>query len=121
MAPLGNLIAINTVLGTYEIIGLTGVPTDRAFASMWAEGSGLVYGAERNIAGEVYEFDTRTGVATLLGETVVSGSQDGFFCHDNAGPFAKNVPTLSEWGLIAMAGILGIVGFMVMRRKKVTA
>jgi len=32
-----------------------------------------------------------------------------------------NVPTLSEWGLILMAGILGIVGFMVMRRRKVTA
>ena len=30
------------------------------------------------------------------------------------------VPTLSEWGLIAMAGVLGIVGFMVMRRRKVT-
>jgi hypothetical protein len=32
-----------------------------------------------------------------------------------------NIPTLSEWGLIAMAGILGIVGFMVIRRRKVTA
>ncbi|MEX0999020.1 MAG: IPTL-CTERM sorting domain-containing protein [Thermodesulfobacteriota bacterium] len=32
-----------------------------------------------------------------------------------------NVPTLSEWGLIAMAGILGIVGFMVLKRRKVTA
>ena len=32
-----------------------------------------------------------------------------------------NVPTLSEWGLIAMAGILGIVGFMVIRRRKVNA
>jgi len=31
-----------------------------------------------------------------------------------------SIPTLSEWGLIAMAGVLGIVGFMVMRRKKVT-
>ena len=31
------------------------------------------------------------------------------------------IPTLSEWGLIAMAGILGIVGFMVIRRKKVSA
>ncbi len=30
-----------------------------------------------------------------------------------------NVPTLSEWGLIAMAGVLGIVGFVVIRRKKV--
>jgi len=32
-----------------------------------------------------------------------------------------NVPTLSEWGLISMAGILGIVGFMVLRKKKALA
>ena len=32
-----------------------------------------------------------------------------------------SIPTLSEWGLIAMAGILGIVGFMVIRRRKATA
>jgi len=31
------------------------------------------------------------------------------------------IPTLSEWGLIAMAGILGIVGFMAIRRRKVAA
>ena len=33
----------------------------------------------------------------------------------------RDVPTLSEWGLIAMAGVLGLVGFMVMRRKRATA
>ncbi len=33
----------------------------------------------------------------------------------------RDVPTLSEWGLIAMAGVLGIVSFMVMRRRKVAA
>jgi hypothetical protein len=33
----------------------------------------------------------------------------------------RNVPTLSQWGLIAMAGILGIVGYLVIRRKKATA
>ena len=34
-----------------------------------------------------------------------------------------DIPTLSEWGLIAMAGILGIAGFIVIviRRRKVTA
>jgi hypothetical protein len=36
-------------------------------------------------------------------------------------PPLAQVPTLSEWGLIAMAGILGTVGFMVIRRRKVTA
>jgi hypothetical protein len=29
-----------------------------------------------------------------------------------------NIPTLSEWGMIAMAGILGIIGFMVVRRRQ---
>ena len=31
------------------------------------------------------------------------------------------IPTLSEWGLIAMAGILGIVGYLAIRRRKVAA
>ena len=34
----------------------------------------------------------------------------------------SNVPTLSEWGLIFLAGVLGIVGFVMVRRnKKATA
>ena len=36
------------------------------------------------------------------------------------GGFSTSVPTLSQWGLIAMAGILGIVGLMVIRRRKAT-
>ena len=36
-------------------------------------------------------------------------------------PSPAMVPTLSEWGLITMAGVLGIVGFMVTRRRKATA
>lgn len=32
----------------------------------------------------------------------------------------RSVPTLSEWGLIATAGILGVIGFMVIRRRKAT-
>lgn len=39
----------------------------------------------------------------------------------NAVDIPRNVPTLSEWGLIAMAGVLGLIGFMVIRRKRVTA
>ncbi|OGE20215.1 MAG: hypothetical protein A3J42_03820 [Candidatus Dadabacteria bacterium RIFCSPHIGHO2_12_FULL_53_21] len=33
----------------------------------------------------------------------------------------RAIPTLSEWGLIAMAGLMGIVGFIVIRRRKVAA
>lgn len=36
----------------------------------------------------------------------------------NEGPL-PSVPTLSQLGLIALAGVLGIVGFMVIRRRKV--
>jgi len=42
-------------------------------------------------------------------------------CNADAGQcvaLPSNVPTLSEWGLVAMAGVLGIVGFMVVRRRK---
>ena len=32
-----------------------------------------------------------------------------------------DIPTLSEWGLAVMAGILGLIGFTVMRRRKAIA
>jgi len=41
---------------------------------------------------------------------------------DCPSPIIKTpIPTISEWGLLAMAGVLGIVGFMVIRRRKATA
>lgn len=51
---------------------------------------------------------------------------EGGVCEPGPGEFGqcvvpRNVPTLSEWGLIATAGILGFIGFMVIRRKKATA
>ena len=33
----------------------------------------------------------------------------------------RNVPTLSEWGLITMAGVMGLIGYMLLRRKRATA
>ena len=38
------------------------------------------------------------------------------FCED-PGP-VRNVPTLSQWVLIATAGLLGIIGFIVIRRRQ---
>ncbi len=35
--------------------------------------------------------------------------------------FIRPVPTLSEWGLIAMAGVLGIIGLVAIRRKRAVA
>lgn len=36
-------------------------------------------------------------------------------------PAPEQIPTLSEWGLIAMAGILGLAGLLVARRRKAAA
>lgn len=49
------------------------------------------------------------------------GSDTAFGTLEFCGTPIRNIPTLSEWGLIAMAALLGIVGFMVMRRRKVAA
>jgi len=47
----------------------------------------------------------------------------GEFCNEDTNmceppETVSAVPTLSEWGLIIMAGILGIVGYLVIRRRK---
>ena len=34
---------------------------------------------------------------------------------------SRPIPTLSEWGLIAMAGILGLAGLLIARRRKAAA
>jgi hypothetical protein len=60
--------------------------------------------------------------------TVIDGGVS-LECANNAGvatctffnTHIRPIPTLSEWGLIAMAGLMGIVGFMVIRRRKLTA
>jgi len=42
-------------------------------------------------------------------------------CRFTNSQVVSEIPTLSEWGLIAMAGILGIAALMVIRRRRVTA
>jgi len=57
------------------------------------------------------------GPCTLIEDAVcIPSGEEGGRCLSPAG-----VPAFNQWGLIAMAGILGIVGFMVMRRRKAVA
>ncbi len=75
--------------------------------------------------------DCGMGVFEPCLTATVDGNSVTFFCEDNdtascvftnVRVINENIPTLSEWGLIAMAGIMGLVGlFIVMRRRKAAA
>jgi hypothetical protein len=67
-------------------------------------------------------------------ENCLEGGFDGALWNDNSCETTLNcivefdvsiasrpIPTISEWGLIAMAGLMGIVGYIVLRRRKVAA
>jgi len=88
---------------------------------------GLVFGPDGNLyvsslgTNEVLRYNGTTGAFMDVFVSMGDGGLDGpsFLVFQELPP--RNIPTLSEWGLIVMAGVLGIVGFMVMRRRKVTA
>ncbi len=75
--------------------------------------------------------DCGSGVFEPCLTATVDGNSVTFFCEDNdtascvftnVRQVNENIPTLSEWGLRAMAGIMGLVGlFIVMRRRKAAA
>lgn len=117
-----NLYRISTTTGDLTLIGSIGdfestINTGLAYDEI----NQILYA---NFFGALYTLNVNTGVATLVGQNNVDGEEiDGLAWLDSCGPppLPREVPTLSEWGLIAMAGILGLVGFMVMRRRKVTA
>ena len=81
--------------------------------------TGVLFGADINNNTDEFELvtiNTVNAAITVIGD--LPPCIDGLaFTPIETSP----VPTISEWGLIAMAGILGIVGFMVMRRRKVAA
>jgi len=72
------------------------------------------------IAASIDEVSARLMRESLMREYSV-GYQGDSFDYAQFRIILDGIPTLSEWGLIALAGILGIVGFMVIRRRKVTA
>jgi hypothetical protein len=75
------------------------------------------------------EFEPGLACALALGEEVVGEFEDST-CNELTGlcsgfqpekDVTRNVPAISQWGLIAAAGVLGVIGFMVIRRRKASA
>ncbi|MCH7519899.1 MAG: IPTL-CTERM sorting domain-containing protein [Candidatus Dadabacteria bacterium] len=114
-----GLYTVSTVTGNSNFIGPTGISNVGINIGLAYDEINRILYANTGNSGELYTLDVTTGSATLVGSNGVSGI-DGLAWLDDCGVVAT-IPTLSEWGLIAMAGVLGIVGFMVIRRRKVTA
>jgi hypothetical protein len=110
---------MDTSSGAYEESGSL-VNVDYQCGGIDFDARGMLWGISDGDFGppNIFTINPDTGVATVVSETLI-----GFESFAIAPPVCgiAEVPTLSEWGLIAMAGILGIVGFMVTRRRKVTA
>lgn len=56
----------------------------------------------------------------------VEDTVENAFCNDETGLCTqiireRNIPTLSQWSLIAAAGVLGVAGFIAVRRKRASA
>lgn len=109
------LITIDTETGEGTMVGdivgfeiITGLTFD--------EDTNTLYASDE-LTGELLTVNTQTAKGTVVGEigfetvSALARCEAGFF----------NVPTLSEWGLIAMAGVLGLIGFIVLKRRKAAA
>jgi len=70
------------------------------------------------ICAELESLDPAAGSITIDGLFYEWEDFEFIQCNLNA---VDSVPTLSEWGLIAMASILGIIGFIIARRRKAAA
>ena len=74
----------------------------------------LVYLSYLNVGGPVAWADCQDSKCPSQ-----SCQPTSYFVQCDAPP--RNVPTLSEWGLIAMAGVLGLIGLYAVRKKKAAA
>lgn len=93
----------------------------------------IVFGPDRNLyvtsgdTAEVYRYNDESG--SLIGVFVTQGlgglkDPKGltFLPRETRGcVIPGQIPTLSEWGLITMTGVLGMAALLIIRRRKVTA
>ena len=129
---VGNdaLLSVNTLTGNRQLISDFDNPAQGP-ADVNPQGIAIDSSGQILVNGNpdvLFSIDPVTGFRTVISQydNIAQGPLAGFTRGIIVATVATEmvlmqVPTLSEWGLIAMGGILGIVGLMVFRRRKVTA
>ena len=115
----GELHIVNPNTGSILSTILTNPSTDFIDAAA-VRSDGTIFGAlcgECSNPDTILTVDPDTGDVNFLGDAGQGGVSDLAFLNF----VATDIPTLSEWGLIALAGVLGLTGFMVIRRRKAAA
>lgn len=118
-----------TFVFTLIVLGflITAMPEDAYSGFEMASGGCCQFMGDRNDF--FCEETPGTGCLLVVGGPEFFGFFDGQSCNEATGlcggfvpePISTNVPALSEWGLIATAGVLGILGFLGIRRRKSAA
>lgn len=125
------VFVVNTLTGDRQILTdftnpIQG-PTETNVQGIAVDSTGqiLVNGNNTDV---LFSIDPNTGNRTIIteydnpGQGALGSFGQGIIIATVATEIiVAQVPTLSEWGLIAMASILGIVGFVIARRRKATA
>jgi IPTL-CTERM motif len=115
--PIENFYTINPQTGQGTLLSQV-PPEDSLFNSfVFSPFTGELLGTANFFpVTELRVVDPFTGLQTVIGQLPDCADGLEFFEFQ-----PRPIPTLSEWGLIAMAGVLGIIGLLAIRRRKLTA
>lgn len=115
-----RLFTISTNDGDSELIGPSGLTSETIDLGLaYDEINKVLYLVEATDENLLYTLDTETGQATLVGPLNVEDTTiDGLAWLDDCLIEPRPIPTLSEWGLIATAGVLGLAGLYAVRRRR---
>ncbi len=109
----GDLYLYNVALATWSTIGDTG--------ENWND-CGLAFDVANNIlyavnsSGELYSINPSTAMITFLSDTGLGTGNDYGLAYQNDVP---PIPTLSQWGIIALSIVMLIFGVVAVRQRQV--
>jgi hypothetical protein len=116
-----SLYTVSVTDGTVTLVGPTGLSATNELGLEYDECNQVLYLNNGNTA-QLYTVDVTTGATTLVGSNGVSAVIDGLAWKGRCElPGPKPIPTMSEWGLMIMAALIGIAGILTYRKRRLAA